>query len=81
MHYGWSVSEELKKGTASEQGWWGTHYVTDPPSIILLSVYETLELRPQMSMGSGLTNESTDFPGVTAWFKKVSLTRPMAQPI
>lgn len=45
MYYGWSVSEKLKKGTAGEQGWWGTHYVTKLPSVIL-SIYETLELRP-----------------------------------
>lgn len=35
MYCGWSVSEKLKKGTAGEQGRWGTHYVTGLPSITL----------------------------------------------
>lgn len=35
MYYGWSVSEKIKKGTVGEHGWWGTHYVTHLPSVIL----------------------------------------------
>lgn len=53
MYCGWSVSEKLKKGTAGEQGQWGTHYVTGLPSVTLsICLWDT-------------GTETTDEQGVT----------------